>query len=1171
MIIKISTLTDPIFPSPFTTIIMLALPSNLYATLRRKQAKIWYTNKKIKLVDGTTRISVAIELVVKWNSGSVKTAFFVVEDNSKDIILGRPFLNYAKIGILPTGYFHINKPNKIFKFVAGHREKVQSFRASMAQKKEIYKEVKSKIVNDKDNQLHDMLIKYTKNGLFSEKIGTFKGVEAKITMKDNLPYRAALRPTNNQTKKIIDEELDKWLEQNIIAPVAPGEAKFISPIHIVKKKPNPGETTQNHRLVCDQRALNNRCVVEPPFNPPRTELIFSKMSQAKYFSKIDLRSAYLQVPIAKSCQGYFCFNTHRGIYKFLRTPFGFVNSGSLFNEIIERVLHGVDPECCANFYDDIYIFSKDLATHKLILEQVLQQLFDSGMTVNYKKLVVADTEVDALGFHISQGKIQPDSSKTECVKKWPTPKNRQDVAKFLGFANFFCKFINDFQLIATPLTQLLKKNFKFVWSMAANEAFEAIKSALISDSCILHLPNMEKEFLLFVDACKTGYGGCLTQLDENGNHRPVFFLSKKTTDAEKNYCVTELECAALVYCISKLQNYLQYTKFTVFTDHIALKNLLSMTSPNNRVKRWSLFLCGLSCKITYKPGKTHFVADALSRYAVLDDSAYADVCTPRNEIVGIQEIEIEGNLEFDNSINPPLKHACSKCADPEIVQKFNDQVQKSQKHQIGNPPLTNKNTNISTSENSTQTEIKERKTRLPKPKPRRTIPKKRRYTSNIIIPTKSEENMGRRLKSLFNQLVENNQNNIPQDDLSWKLAQDLDEDIVKLRDDITAGRKPKYSITAAGVVKYTADNKNLTVLPKHLRKSIFEICHNDPLSSHPGQHVTLMKISSHFVWKNMRKDVADYVKGCAVCQQIKSTNKPPYGFYNARIETQANKCLSIDCVGRLPRSAAQNEYIVVITCDFTRWVEFFSCRNTTTKVILDKLFDYCCRMGFPKVIKSDNATVFTSKLFADFCSRFNIRHVTINAYKARENPAERRIRDLKTKIKAYAMENHRTWDKNLAAIGFAIRSSQCETTKFTPAMLMLLRELHHPLLQNHQENLEISESEYVTQMIQRMKDARNIAIENVAEHRRKYAENFNSHRRGHNFKIGSVVWRKTNTLSNEQQGISSGVAKRKEGPFIISRILGKNSCLLETTDGKPAGKRHVEDLELFTGQPDWAL
>jgi len=204
-------------------------------------------------------------------------------------------LNYAKIGLLPEGYFSLHKPEKVYKFAPSPSETTRVFRATIAERREIYSTLKSKIENDPDGKLENLLTKYVKSGLFSERIGLVKGVQAKIRMKDSLPYRSNLRPVNNETKKIIDEEIDNWLQQNIIAKAEPGEAKFVSPLHVVKKKKLPGETVQKYRLVCDQRCLNSRCIPEPPLNPPRSELIFSKMSNAKYFSKIDLKNAYLQI------------------------------------------------------------------------------------------------------------------------------------------------------------------------------------------------------------------------------------------------------------------------------------------------------------------------------------------------------------------------------------------------------------------------------------------------------------------------------------------------------------------------------------------------------------------------------------------------------------------------------------------------------------------------------------------------------------------------------------------------------------------------------------------------------------------------------------------------------------------------------------------------------------
>jgi hypothetical protein len=173
------------------------------------------------------------------------------------------------------------------------------------------------------------------------------------------------------------------------------------------------------------------------------------------------------------------------------------------------------------------------------------------------------------------------------------------------------------------------------------------------------------------------------------------------------------------------------------------------------------------------------------------------------------------------------------------------------------------------------------------------------------------------------------------------------------------------------------------------------------------------------------------------------------------------------------------------------------------------------------------------------------------------------------KIKTYASNNHKTWDKYLAEIGFAIRSSLCQSTGFTPAMLMLHRELQHPLLPRGDAPAK-SRTKFVEDIVEQMETVSNMAIENIANQRKKAADKFSEGRKEHKFELGNIVWRKTNILSSADKKIAASLAPKRDGPFKISRILGKNSVMLETLDGQPAGKRHTEDLKLFVAQPQWA-
>jgi hypothetical protein len=149
--------------------------SRIFQNLRCTKAKRWHVNKTLKLADGTTRVSSAIELPIKWINGMLKVTFFVVNDDSNEILLGRPFLKYANIGIMPDGYFSTKKPQKIFKFASSPSAKLKSYRVALAEKKEIFKTIKDNICNDERGKLNGILNKFTKAGLFSEKIGLVKG------------------------------------------------------------------------------------------------------------------------------------------------------------------------------------------------------------------------------------------------------------------------------------------------------------------------------------------------------------------------------------------------------------------------------------------------------------------------------------------------------------------------------------------------------------------------------------------------------------------------------------------------------------------------------------------------------------------------------------------------------------------------------------------------------------------------------------------------------------------------------------------------------------------------------------------------------------------------------------------------------------------------------------
>ena len=219
-----------------------------------------------------------------------------------------------------------------------------------------------------------------------------------------------------------------------------------------------------------------------------------------------------------------------------------------------------------------------------------------------------------LGHIVGQGQVRPLDAKIQTIVKYPIPTSRKGLARFLGMAGYYRNFCLNFSDIAAPLTNLLSKKVKFVWTDDCQMAFDKVK-LLLQKSPVLKSPDYEKPFKLIIDSSDVGTGSVLVQEASDGLDHPVSYFSKKFLKYQKNYSVVEKETLGLVLALEHFDVYLGSTPFKikVYTDHNPLTFLKTMKNKNQRLVRWSLALQEYNLEIQHIPGSENVVADALSR------------------------------------------------------------------------------------------------------------------------------------------------------------------------------------------------------------------------------------------------------------------------------------------------------------------------------------------------------------------------------------------------------------------------------------------------------------------------------------------------------------------------------------------------------------------------------
>ncbi|XP_037803946.1 uncharacterized protein LOC119598371 [Penaeus monodon] len=264
--------------------------------------------------------------------------------------------------------------------------------------------------------------------------------------------------------------------------------------------------------------------------------------------------------------------------------------------------------------DQVGKANENWVEHLERLQALFERLATANLTVNLAKSDFAHARVTYLGYEVGQGQVKPLNSKIDAIEKYPVPKSKREVMRFLGMAGYYRRFVKNFSDIVAPLTDLLKKRVKFIWSDSCEKAFKTVKAMLMS-SPILISPDFEKGFILYVDASDTGAGAVLCQADAAGVDHPVCYFSKKFNKHQINYSTIEKETLALILAVRHFEIYLYPTKEAVkiYTDHNPLTFISKMSCKNQRILRWSLELQKYNLSVYHIRGKENVLADALSR------------------------------------------------------------------------------------------------------------------------------------------------------------------------------------------------------------------------------------------------------------------------------------------------------------------------------------------------------------------------------------------------------------------------------------------------------------------------------------------------------------------------------------------------------------------------------
>lgn len=408
--------------------------------------------------------------------------------------------------------------------------------------------------------LNELFVQY--HDIFKDDLGCCK-VKAHLHIKpDATPSFCKSRSLPFAYRQAVEDDLNRLIETKVLSPISC--SKWTAPVVIV---PKPGGKV---RICADLSTGVNRALNINQYPLPRPDELFVALNGGCSFTKIDFSNTYHQVPLDDNSKEILVINTHKGLFQYNRLPFGVASAPSIFQQIMDQMLAGLNGTVC--YLDDIIVTGKSETEHLWNLQRVFQRIQEYGFRVNKAKCCFLQDKVEYLGFIVDKNGVHTSLAKIKAIVDMPKPVNISQLRSYLGMINHYAKFVLRLTDRLKPFYKLLVIDNEWIWSDECEKAFKAIKKILSSPIALAHYDSSLPLFLA-ADASNTGLGAVIYHRYLDGSEKPIAHASKTLTETEQKYAQIEKEALALVYGIQKFDQFTRGRRFTLLTDH---KPLLSI-------------------------------------------------------------------------------------------------------------------------------------------------------------------------------------------------------------------------------------------------------------------------------------------------------------------------------------------------------------------------------------------------------------------------------------------------------------------------------------------------------------------------------------------------------------------------------------------------------------------
>lgn len=813
----------------------------------------------------------------------------------------------------------------------------------------------------------------------------------KLRLKDDSPAYVKNYRTPHSQKEEIKSQVEALLKNDFIEPSA---SDYNSPLLLVPKPSLNGK--KRWRLCLDYRQVNKRLIADK-FPLPRIDEILDNLGKARCFSKIDLFQGFWQIPLDPASRDITSFSTNEGSFRWKVLPFGLSVSPNSFSRMMAIAFSGIPPDRAFLYIDDIIVIGRSEEEHLRNLKTVFATLRKRNLKIHPRKCQFFRPEVTFLGHLCTPEGILPDPSKRMTIINYPVPSDKDATKRFVAFANYYRRFIKDFSLLTKPLSYLTKKHVQFKWNEECDKNFSILKEKLLNPP-ILRYPDFDKQFVVTVDASAIGCGAVLSQL-YGDDDLPIAFVSKAWSHADAMKSTPVQECLGIHYALSQFRPYVYGTSFLVRTDHRSLIYLFTHKNLSPKLLRIRLDLEEYDFTIEHVSGKKNVVADALSRIRMQD---IVDLYGKTVSVLAITRSM--SRKKIPNEVTSVVNS--NGAAPPSYVPIFEELSSKKVRNL---PTMKCAIDKLKTGKNSND-------------EMSMIIYKGRKQMFKINVKLTNHAILKEALLSLENTAVRYNLKSIrlSLDDLIFRYVSTQDFKNV-CNETLT-------------VLQIILIRSRMQVLEKDKQLELLTFFHNDKIfGGHSGQKRLYARLRSQYTWKNMRKDVARFVKGCSKCQLTKVVTKNKEPLFLTETPQKPFDLVVIDTIGPLPISEYGNKYAITMICDLSKYLVFIPIPNKEAPTVAKAILSHFILIyGLIKKILTDLGTEYINSVLDELCTLLQMTHNKSTAYHHQTvGTAERSHRTFNEYVRAYIANNILEWEDYSRYFTFCYNISQHSSFQHT--------------------------------------------------------------------------------------------------------------------------------------------